>query len=45
MVQVSFQEYQRSKKSILRKIRHRLLTLGIVIGLLALAAIILGVVR
>lgn len=38
------EEYERSKRSILKKIRFRLLVLGVLIGVLAIVSITLGIV-
>lgn len=39
------EEYERSKRSILKTIRFRLLALGVLMLLLAIVAITLGIVR
>jgi hypothetical protein len=42
VVEIRREEYERTKRSILSKIRRRLVILGVVIGLLAIVAFILG---
>ncbi|KAG1708168.1 hypothetical protein DVH05_024851 [Phytophthora capsici] len=42
VVEIRREEYERTKKSILKKIRRRLVILGVIIGLLSIVAFILG---
>lgn len=42
VVEIRREEYERSKQAILQKIRRRLVILGVVVGLLSLASLILG---
>ncbi|DAZ94127.1 TPA: hypothetical protein N0F65_010371 [Lagenidium giganteum] len=44
IVEITREEYERGKQSVLKKIRRRVLILGILLGLLGLASIALGVV-
>ncbi|ETI49624.1 hypothetical protein F441_06478 [Phytophthora nicotianae CJ01A1] len=42
VVEIRREEYERTKRSILKKIRRRLVILGVIIGLLSIVAFILG---
>uniref|UniRef100_H3HA44 Uncharacterized protein n=1 Tax=Phytophthora ramorum TaxID=164328 RepID=H3HA44_PHYRM len=42
VVEIRREEYERTKRSILKKIRRRLVILGVIIGLLSVVAFILG---
>uniref|UniRef100_K3WKF5 Beta-adaptin appendage C-terminal subdomain domain-containing protein n=1 Tax=Globisporangium ultimum (strain ATCC 200006 / CBS 805.95 / DAOM BR144) TaxID=431595 RepID=K3WKF5_GLOUD len=44
VVEIRMEEYERSKRSILKTIRFRLVALGVIIGILALVSIVLGIV-
>lgn len=42
VVEIRREEYERTKRSILKKIRRRLVILGVIIGLLSVVAFTLG---
>lgn len=45
VVEIRMEEYERSKRSILKKIRFRLVALGVLMAVVAVIAFTLGIVR